>query len=410
MPETVVSASTDAYIAGIPQNQAPWFDGTRYWIFYQESGTLKCKYGTTLASLSATNTNGGSDIGGISNSGRAYSVVGGFISSTPYIWGALMFTAGSDRIQCWRWECTSSGLGTPTKVLGGQPSLAFNMAYIAPDYGSEVVGTLLWSGVDMTADKNINRSIAADMTGDQGEFNAAYSNPTDPEHARFVKLSDGYVCIHIDEGGSGEASGGAGHLREFRKTSLGDAWGAEQTIEAAGAGNFIDQGYATNTSHTGQQDFCQLDDGTIYVAYCDDTLDTTNSDYGRIIVNKRAATQTGSWTNITTDMIGSSGGAWHLSVSTDGTDVWVFYVKDVSGTRDTAIYYRKYDVSAGTFGPEIKLADLQASHTFERMSSSWRAYQEIVIVWSELNTTYDLMVETIPIAIGSPWYYYAQQG
>jgi hypothetical protein len=399
----VVEGSTDEFIAGIPKNNAAFYDGSNYWIFYQEAATLKCKYGSSLSSLASTFTNNTADIGGLANDGKSYSICCAKYNSTWYAYGTLGFTTGDDRFQCWRWELTSTGLGAPTKALGGQSDKTFNSAACTKDYGDETASKIFFSIADFTNYRSHNRSIDADCASNHtAEMSSSYALTTDPEWSAMLELSDGYLHLYIDEGGAGEQNGDFGHCREFRKTNLGDIWGAEQTIEAAGPPEkFQNQNYATNTSHAGQIDCVQLDDGTIYAAYTDNS-DLTNGDYGIINLWQRGDVQASGWTQKSADVISSSGKAWHIALSTDGSDVWVFYIKDDNGTRDTAIYYKKYDVSEDSFGAETKLADLQAAHTFVRMCTQWRAYNQIAVVWSELGGgVYDLVAKAINIMANS---------
>ena len=409
----IVTAETSPHTVGIPQNNGTFFDGTRYWVFYTEDEisagdgyALKCQYGTSLSSMVVTNTNPGSPfyVGNINNAGRSYSILFGKVGSTWHAWAVVnqsdLITGKAFAL--FRWELTSGGLGARITATPATGDKANGHTYLTHNYGSEVVTNIYGTVQDAATSAAIRQNNTA-LSSDVGMNAVDSSVIIFPEHTLSMELSDGFLAITLDEGNTGEINGNYGHLREWVKTNVGDAWSSEATIEAnvtgasANNGDFADQNYASNTSHAGQQDICQLDDGSIYVAYIDND-DLTNGDDGVIKLNYRGNTKASGWNNASTDLIGSSATAWHLCITTDGTDVWIFYVKDASGSRDTSIFYKKYDVSATSFGSETKLADMQGSQTFERMCSAWRsANGKIVVVWSENNgsSAYDVFADEV---------------
>lgn len=398
MAEVVVSASTEPFICGIPSNNPVWFDGTRYWVFYVEAGVLKCLYGTALGSLSATNTNGVSgNLSGIVDNGKAYSIVFGTNGGTPYAW--MNANTGSSSEFFWvRWELTSSGLGTPSTVtvdIGNKNG----MSRIAHDYGSAVV-TTLYGTAEMDITDRAHRSIGADMTGSAGHTawtaltGITFADIGFFETGRMVKLSDGFLSFGLSVGHTADPS----YAFETATATLPFSATADNVTGTGGAA-FDDGGYAVSASHTGHADDCQTDDGVYWVTYVRADGET-NENFGLIAVRKRGNTVAGTWSTVTADVLGGTK-AWNTAITTDGTNLWLFYVKDVSGMRDTAIYYRKYTVATDTWDSEIKLSDLQASHTFERMSTTWRAANgKVLVVWSELNTTYDLVVAEVDVSAG----------
>ena len=50
MAVVLVNNSTDIRLMGRPRNRGAFFDGTRYWVIYNENATLKAFYGTALTS------------------------------------------------------------------------------------------------------------------------------------------------------------------------------------------------------------------------------------------------------------------------------------------------------------------------------------------------------------------------
>jgi hypothetical protein len=399
--QILVNNSTDQYIVGIPQNNACFHDGSNYWVFYLSSGTLNCLYGSSLAAMSSAGSTG---IANIENSGRQYSILFGTIAGTWYAWCVYGNTTEFYGVR--RWELTGAGLGTPTDQNSAITDKADAHVCAINDYGSSDVTNVFAAMSGPVADANIAvRATAGNMASNTGMNAYNPSAITFPEHAAAMKLSDGFITIAMDNGNTGEQNGNFGHCREVTKTNIGDAWGTESTIEGnvtgatANNGDFTDQNYGINTSHAGQQDICQLDSGEIYAAYCANG-DLTNGDYGEIKLVKRGNAKASGWTLVSNDLIGAGGEAWHLAMTTDGTDVWIFYCKNNAGVRDSSIYYKKYNVAAGSFGTETKLADIQASYTFVRMFTQWRADNgKIVVSWSETDGAgnYDLVAEEVSV-------------
>tara|TARA_R110000803_G_scaffold13771_2_gene38505 strand:+ start:164 stop:1462 length:1299 start_codon:yes stop_codon:yes gene_type:complete len=347
---------------------------------------------------------GSTGISTVPNGGRQYAILFATISGAWYAY--CLYDNGTQFYGVRRWALTGSGLGTAADQNGSIGSKAAAHASLSHPYGSAAIdGGNAFGGMNgPTTDASVAyRATASDMASESG-MNGW--NPTDivfPEHAIALKLSDGYLSFALDNGNTGEQNGNFGHLKEAVKTGLTDAWGTEATIEGnvtgatAAQGDFTDQNYSINSSHAGQQDICQLDSGDIYVAYCANG-DLVNGNFGEIKLVKRGSAKASGWTRVSNDVIGSSGEAWHTAISTDGTNIWIFYCKDVSGVRDTAIHYRKYNVSGNSLGTEVKLADIQASHSFYRMSTQWRAgNSRIVVLWSEFDgsTNYDVMAQSV---------------
>lgn len=410
----IVSGSTDQYVVGVPPNNPGFYDGTRYWIFYNESQILKCQYGTSLDSMSEATLSTTVSIPG--SEGRGYSMLFGQASSSWHAWCHL-YGGGTAESLIKRWSLESTGLAnelTHSNDLGsknGNPR-------IAHDYGGVSVSAVFVC-VEQANQNRANRQNLADLSSDTGtggqNFIVADTITQTMsttigfwETGRFIKLSNGILTMGFSSGGSGSGDGTPNSGIAWEIATTGASFPLQFTTNitggAGGAGTFVDASYAANTSHMGQSDDCQLDDGTYWIAYIDDA-DETNGDYGHIILRNRGHSVTSSWSTVSTDIIGSSAEAWHLAVSTDGTDVWIFYVKDSSGSRDSAIYYKKYDVAGTSLGSETKLADIQTSHTFSRMATQWRAANnKIIVVWSEDNgdSTYDMLASEVSLAQPKP--------
>ncbi|MBK8916465.1 MAG: hypothetical protein IPM64_18010 [Phycisphaerales bacterium] len=399
MATVVVSGSTDPFVCGMPSNNPYYWDpdDDLLWVFYVEAGVLKCLYGTSLGSLSATNTNGGSgNLSGIINDGKSYSLVFGTYGGTKYVW--MLTNTGSTSEWVWvRWERTSGGLGTPTIITEDLASRN-GMSRLAHDYGSEVVTTLYGSSEQDVTDR-AHRLIGAGMTGNAGAGGwtalgggITFADIGFFECGRVVKLTDGYLAFGLSLGNTADPS----HAFETAAASLPFASTATEVTGTGGAA-FDDGGYALGTSHVGHADDAQTDDATYWVAYVR-AAGETGANFGRVCLRRRGNTVAGTWSTQTADILGG-GKAWAITLTTyDGINLLLTYVKDVAGTRDTAIYYRTYNVATDTWSSETKLADLQASHTFERMATTWRAGNGKVLVgWSELNTTYDLVLGEVVI-------------
>lgn len=390
--EIIVNDSADQYIVGVPSNNGAWYDGTNYWIFYQEATTMKCQFGPSLGNMSQT---GGSLDTLIHSDGRAYSVVFGRVGSTNYAWVVWNSSSGVGVIGNYRrYELTSTGLANVVNGSSGGASAFAGFTFLAYDYGSDVVTTLYYSSHEVndtpadsgTYQRAVPQLVSTADTGMSG-YNPAALNVS--ESMRIFKLADGFVNVAMDEGDAGTNTRG---VYERSKVLVGDAWGGE-SINLIPAGGMS---FATGTSPHGQMDMCQLDDGRTLFAYCREQ----DLDHGSINVFMRGNLRTNNWSNVVAGLIGSTQ-AWHIAMTTDGTNVWLFYVKDVTGTRDTAIYY-KVGIPTATgivFGPEIKLADMQATYTFERMTTQLRARDKIVVIWSEKNgADYDLVAQDIDIS------------
>jgi len=356
------------FVVPVPQNNGIFYDGTNYWLFIQKAGSLRCLFGVSLSSLSWT---GNLLVNGIGGESKAYSVVFGQVSGEWYAWVLVDRSAYSsgETSNVYRWKLTSGGLsGEISHIDSGTDTPAISvLAWLTKDYGGAAVSELLRcvSSVNF----GDNRQIQPDLNGDTDAIDWDPANIDFPEHQLILKISDGYISIANNEG-----AGDTIDAYEVTKSSIGAAWSAETAL------GWTNQLRGTGTSHAGQTDFVQLDDGTIYGAYCDDT----HGDYGLIVLNKRDSNIAGSWSNISNDVIGGGVAAWHISLSTDGEDVWIFYVKNSGGSRGTSIYYKKYDASAASVGSETKLSDITAGRVFNRMFTQFRAANGIIpAAWSE---------------------------
>lgn len=372
--------STDQYIVGVPQNNGAYFDGTYYWIFYQEATTLKCVYGTALSMMSQT---GGNLVENVANNGKSYSVVFGQLGGVYYAWVLVnrSATTSGEVSNVYRWELTASGLGAVSSHIDAAGTdLLIGHSWLSKNPGSSITELLR-----CVSDVNLgdNSQISGALAGDTSAVDWNPASITFPEHQLMFKLSDGYLGIANNQGGEADSA----NAYEVTKALIGDAWSGETAL------GWTDQSYATNTSHAGEQDFVQLDNGIIYAAYIDDT----NADYGSVIINKRGAAVAGTWSSVSTDATG--GNAWHISLSTDGTNIWLVYCPDSGvGLRGTTLCYRKLTTSTDSIGSETELAKIRAGFAFNRMTSALRSNEKIVVLWSEVfGARYDLCAAAINI-------------
>ena len=365
-------ATVDPYVVGVPPNNAAFFDGETYWVFHQVSDSLRCLYGPSLASLAASTSEMPT---GISNSGRAYSVLFGRVGFYWYAWALVNRSpdASGEASNVYRWRLTPDGLVDPTSHIstGLNTPQSGSIPWLSKDYGDANVAELLRT--TSSFDYGINRQLLPGLTGDTDMGDWDVTGVTFPEAQMMFKLADGYITISNNTGDNTPDTPGAW---ERVKTAVGDAWGSETFI------GWGDQAHAANTSHSGHVDFCQTDDGRIYGAYVSDD----HADHGQVVLNVRGNTKAAAWSVVTSDLVGSGGHAWHIALATDGTDVWVFYVKDSGGSRASAISYKRYRPATGTLDAERTLA--ATLETFERMSATFRAAGgRIVVSWSEVDGT-----------------------
>lgn len=403
----VILNNPSQFVVGIPQNNGVYYDGSTHWLFYDDSsGTLKCKYGSDLSAMSDTFTNeaGTDNLTNILNNGKTWAVAFGENGGNHYAWGIVSLSDLTDSWWWTRWTLSSSGLINPVFDNLNLSDAQRLHNSITPNYSGDVTELLGASQINNSSAST--RQIDFGLTTDDGLGAVDSSAILFPEHTRVFKLTDGYLAFATDEGTTGEQNGNFGHAREWTRPDLPTAWSVENTIEgnvtgaSSNDGDFADQNYAIGTSHAGQQDICQLIDGTIYVAYCDNS-DLTNGTYGEIKLIKRGNAQASGWTLVSNDVIGSNQQAWHIALSSNGIDIWIVYVKNNGGARDDAIYYRKYTVATDTLGTETKIADIQPGQTFHRMFTQWRfTGDSFDVAWSEFDgvSSYDALIENVSIA------------
>lgn len=227
----IVNNSTDQFVVGVPPNNGAFYDGARYWFFYTESNTLKCKYGTVMNSLTTTNTNGGSgNLANIDDDGKSYSIVFGTLSGTWYAWCYYLDSTAS---AAWRrWELTSSGLGTPTSQTLSL-SAKDGASRIAHDYGSEVVSTICGTTASAPVGGTFQGNGGATST-----FNTSTGYTANTLHYGAVTRTGttaGTSTAFIDGGSAGTSGTTLQVASLFNRTSIGALNRATPTAHLAGS-------------------------------------------------------------------------------------------------------------------------------------------------------------------------------
>lgn len=356
----------------VPMNSGPFFDGDRYWFFYGETtgATLKCKFGTSLDNLTATNTNGAGNVTDINNGGKAFSILFGRESNTWYAYGVANLTTIENGGVAYKWELTSSGLGTPTVLdLNISDNTNTSMVTATPAYGGGIEYTNLLSSRTIISGTRSNQQFPvslASVTG-MGGFSPSV---TYPESNRTFALSDGYLALAINGGDFGDADyedNGAG--LEWTKTLITDAWSLEDDVTGTGPGSFADQNYSDDTSHTGGRITRQFDDGTIACVYLDDA-DTVAGNYGSVIVRTRGNTQASGWTTKYLDFADEF--VRTLALTTDGHYLYIYTVAEDNGDFSNEVKLWRY--SSSTSGRKYLgvVYTAESGRTVERIVAPYR--------------------------------------
>lgn len=380
---------------GLPQNNGAFWDGTRYWFFYCEAGELRAKFGSALDTLQATPTNpAGGNITGLTNVAKSYSVVFGLYENTWRAW-ALVNRNGA-AFAVYRWDLAASGLANGTGIT---PSLSAKPApthvSLAPGFQSFDIANL-YGTVNDGGSSSANRQVAPDLSATLGLGGITFGKSTPQDTFGFgeaewiFELTDGYIYNAINVGdfrdpridNNVRRDGNFGNFSEWKRSTIGgtSAWSAETELENEPPdqvpGDWSDSNYGRDTSHGGQTDFVQLADGTIYNAYIDNS-DTVDGNFGNIIVKRRGAALADGWATVTTNAIQDDGKAWHVSLTSDGTRIFLLYVKNTTdtqgaGVRAGEISLRVFNPAIGIFAAEQTAATIPPGSRFERMTTQWR--------------------------------------
>ncbi len=413
---------------GLPQNNGAFWDGTHYWFFYCEGRELRAKFGTALDTLQPAPTNPeGGNISGLTNVAKSYSIVFGRYENTWRAW-ALVNRSGNP-FAVYRWDLTASGLAngivtSPSVSAKPEPT----HVSLVPGFGSFDISNL-YGTVNDGGSSSANRQVAADLstTTGLGGITFGKSNARDTFHfgeAEWVfELTDGYIYSAVNVGDSRDPriennvrrDGNFGNFSEWKRTSIDatSTWGEERELESEPPGqvpgDWSDSNYGRDTSHGGQTDFVQLTDGTIYNAYIDN-FDTVDGNFGNIIVKRRGAALPDDWSTVTTNAVSDSGKAWHVSLTSDGTRVFLLYVKNTNdtpgaGVRAGEISLRVFDPAIGSFAAEQTAATITSGSRFERMTTQWRfTGGRLPLLWSETSdeSTYLAKAGSLSVSQATP--------
>ena len=384
---------------GIPQNNGAFWDGSQYWLLYADGGTLRAKHGETLASLRDTPTHpthpsGTADISGLVNN-KTFSVVFGRWEDGWRAWAVLNRTGdrgGESAIAMYRWDLDAEGLRNgevrPLAISDKpEPSHASLMPAGENFDVSTLYACVTTGGSPQGNNTTASRRVAPDLAEDVGLGGLTMSGVRFPEAAWVFAVEDGLVQTQINVGdwGTPRSPRDSGFSQWTRSTDA-SGWGEEGVLEH-GKGAWGDMNYArgTTTSHAGQTDFVQLADGRIFNAYIDDA-DAERGYFGRIVLRVRGDHLDAAWSLVTPDAVGEESSAWHLALTSDGTDVYLLYIEDNGRVRDNAVYLRRYQTSKRELDDEVKVADVTPGRTFERMTTQWRFTDtRLVLLWSEFD-------------------------
>lgn len=415
---------------GLPQNNGAFWDGTRYWFFYCEGAELRAKFGTSLDGLQTTPTDpSGGNISGLTNLAKSYSVVFGRLGEKWRAW-ALVNRTGSP-FAVYRWDLTETGLVNGTSTSPSvSPKPEPTHVSLMPGYrGFDIAD--LYGVVNDSGSSSANRQVRADFATTIGLGGIIFgkSNAEDTfdfgEAEWVFELSDGYVynAVNVGDfrdprvGGDVRRDGNFGNFSEWKRSGIGgtSTWSAEIQLEGEPpnqvSGDWSDSNYGRNTSHGGQTDFVQLADGTIYCAYVDN-FDTKDGNFGNVVVKRRGAALADGWTTVTTNAVPNDGKAWHVALTSDGSRVALFYLKNTNdtpgvGVRAGAISLRVFNPSVGIFGGEQIAAAIAPGSRFERMTTQWRfTDSRLTLLWSETadESTYFTKATALSAAPAlSPW-------
>lgn len=380
-PTTLLSSDTSSFQL-IPQNNCPYFDGTYYWNVFTRGTDLLIGYGDgTKYEVYDPG------IADITNNGKTFAATGGEYDGMQYLWVAYQAGTGSSQIiTISRWLLTPSGPKTISTITSSTESTTWEQASITAIRSSGVVTKILYSIANVLS-LTKHRSIDPDMTNDTAEYG---ENPSHDfgEISRWFPLDDGYVALFVNAGDSGDDPSNTddGAAVEFRKSTLGIDWDTEVDVED-GVGMFLDMNYADNSSHTGQCVSTQTDDLVIHVAYVS-SEDTTAGDYGRINFLTRGTTQTGTWTNQSTDVAGES--VRHVELGTDGTNVYLYWIP---GTSSPGSSVKRAIWNGSSFGTPVTIYSAPTGSTVSRMAACDRSSRPLVTieVYDE-TSTYELQV------------------
>jgi len=348
-------------------------NGGTFFTFNAGSGLsdeIECKYGNSLDSLTATDTDVSGNIPTGRNGGKGWSIVAGYVSGIPYIYMLREDPSGTGAEILHRWTATSSGLsGLVTETdarLAGNPFMN-NLERYPCSISADISG--LFAVRRSTANINQFGSYGTLPTdGRTGEFglNTTYF----PEFMGMFQLSDGFIGITAENGSSGGATDC--FLEEATKTNIGDAWGTFSNVTPSG----FTARYSANESHWGQVAITQFHSGEILYANVADGGVSSDGDYGAIQVAIRENTQAGAWSLVSTDLLNGTDVYGVFAGAVGSGNVILAYIKRSDGSKSNRIHYRTVS-SSGSVSSEKTLAFLPSGSLFTRgsfghsLNNSW---------------------------------------
>lgn len=378
---TTVVQSSEKYLVGHPSQNGAWWDGERYWLVYFDrapggSSWIRCRHGASLDALQLSSV----DSGNTDVEGRKYGCVFGFVGAQAYVW--IIHSNGSNApLKLRRHALTPTGLGTGTEITLAS-ALDYRISGLTYEgTGSQVTALLCCFSAHEEPTRTPTLRVSPDLATveDAGVIGSEIYSLA--EHARQYRLSDGYVILFVDHGESGSLPTDIdGRMRERRKTLYGDAWGPEITVEGTVAGSgtldgdFRDQNRAIDTSHAGQQDLVQTDDGRVWCLYVDNT-DQVRGNWGTMKLNVRGAALTDGWTSVSRD-VGDGRTAHHVALSTNGEDIWALWLQADDNTEANwnEVWSRRYDVSSGAWDAPVLVGEATAGANAYRICTQVRAH------------------------------------
>ncbi len=399
--------TTDNRLAvGIPQNNAAFWDGSNYWLFRGDGDQLLASYGPTLADLAPTPTalNGTDNIGRMEND-VTFSLAFGTQDGVWHAWALANRSPASgdgETYSLYRWRLADTGLADPAArfvEMGDKPTPS--QVYLTPGIGGfeiqDLYGTIATGSDSQQESWVYPRRFAPDFSADTGFGKVSAEGVNFPEASPVFEVHNGnddrgWILNQVNIGDAGESSR-PNAFSEWRRTTAeagAEHWSAEMKLEGTAPEDWGDMNYAVDrgTSHTGQNDFVQLADGTIFHAYADG-LDTENGLFGNLVLKRRNSALDADWGTVSAGAVPDGSAVWHVSLTSDGEDVYILYVKSADNTpgateRQDAIHLLRYDPDTDTFSDETAIAEMNEGLRFDRMTTQWRFHDKrLVVFWSE---------------------------
>lgn len=378
----------EEFSAAVPSN-APCCseDGTVHTVFRTVAGSLRAVSVDTANGDQVTDQ-AAVNITGLNSSGRTYSIVYGYDNGQWRAWalvnrgdanaGGASFS--NEYMKWYRWDIDSSGTFSNQIDGGTLPGISAKEAGFVRatpgDLGtfnlvSALLGIVHGQESGATAGDFATRTAALDLQSGDGLGGGDLTGIGYPELCFLARLIDGWALLVFDNGDFTTAqNANTGSFQELTRSQLaGGSWSAEVTPvpidSSSGEGDFTDANYALGLSHAGQVDIVQLDDGTTVLVYISNE-DQVNGLYGRARLMVRGNAIASDWSVQNLDAVGTR--IKHVTLSTDGVNVWIQYMKFDS----EELAYRVWDSGLDTYSPEVVVGSYNAPNVLNRMASTYR--------------------------------------